>query len=218
MGQGDQFHLAGAGRPVQALDDVHQPLHIGGPVGQDQGAGFGVPGQVPVGGDQGAQDRHQPLRPDMLKVDYPGHDIISAGLLSGREHPFQLALVLRHDLGNAVGLHGGETVDLQHRLEHPVGLLLGQRLRRHHGHRALDGRVHKEVAAGKLRHGLDHGAEFRLLEIKIDVLRNASGGKAEQDGTQAQAAKQRGNRPRKRNHIEFRLLDGKIDGHFQAIA
>ena len=195
MGQRHQLHLAGAGRAVQAPDDAYQPLHVAGPVGEDQGAGLGIAGQVAVGRDQGAQDRHQALRAHVLQVDDAGHDVVGAGLPPRGERAAQLAFLLRHDLGDAVGVHGGEAVDLQHGLEHPVGFLFGQRPRGHHGDLALDVRVHQEVPAGELRHGLDDGTQLGVLEIEVDVLGKAGGGHGQQERAQAQAAQQGENGP-----------------------
>ena len=170
MGQGNHLHLAGAGRLVQPFNDVDQPFHVGSPVRQDQRTGFGVAGEVAVSLDQRPQDRHQAFRPDVLKTDHAGHHVVSARRRGRWEHPAQFALNFRHDLDDAAGFHGHVAVHLQHRLENPVSFLLRQRFGRHYGHLALDGRVHQEVPAGKLRHRLDYGAQIRVLKIKVDVL------------------------------------------------
>jgi hypothetical protein len=167
----DHCELFAVRRNVERVQDLEQPADVRGRVRQDDGVGLRVGDDRRILRDQRLQGVGDVVCVDVAERNQPRHEMVS--LRAGRPVAHRLdarflRLADRDHLDHAArSLYGRETLDLQHGLEHRVGLLDGNLGGRDDGDTAANAVVVDEVLVGQLRDRLDHGSQLDVVEVEL---------------------------------------------------
>ena len=171
MLEGDDRYFSADTGHVDFFQNFNQPLDIRQHVGNDQRVGRGV------GNDETGLGHHGGEQP---------FDFIGIGVSQGDQLGDELVLRLHRlganasrditragfrrgkYLGHLPRLNRAETIDIQHRLEHLVGLCNRYLGRRDDGNVAPDALVDDEVFAGQFADELNENVDIDIVEVDGD--------------------------------------------------
>jgi hypothetical protein len=153
---------------IDGFQYLHQSGDIGVVVGDDQGVRGRVGEDDAAFGDHGGEQPFDFVRIGKAQGHQLGDDLIIVRVALGPGSGFDIfgaCVRRRDDLDQLAGLHSRETVNIEDRFEHLVGLINRYFGRGDDGDLTLDPLVDNEIFAGEFADELDEHADVHIVEI-----------------------------------------------------
>ena len=103
----------------------------------------------------------------MVQTQYPSdHPVATvAAAVTGSGDGGLLGLGFRYDLGDTIGIDGGESVYFQDRQEHIVERLVIEGYSRDDGHLAFDAGINQKIPSGCFADCTNYGLDFGIDQV-----------------------------------------------------
>ena len=86
------------GGKIDAANDIDQPLHVTGPIGNDEHVGARMSCQVSVLRNQRPKNRHELCSTNVVHLNYLSHDVVRSRAFRGRRVRMLSRGRIRNDL------------------------------------------------------------------------------------------------------------------------